>query len=341
MAFELTSANAVGYLSQHRAVEGAAVARLLGGGVSNTVVLVESARERIILKQSLPQLRVKDEWLADRSRIFRERDAIQALTPILPSGRLPRILFSVEEDFLYAMEAAAVEAVDWKTHLLAGVCERETARQAGITLGLMIRETWRRHDFEKHFGDQTAFEQLRTDAYYRTVGERHPAIRQIVDNWIEAQRGRHDAIVHGDWSPKNLLVSPAGLTAIDFECAHFGDPSYDAAFLTNHFILKAFHRPELSSHYLELARVAFTWTLGMLPTDALSSFERNTVRHLSFLLLARVDGKSPAEYISDEKTRATVRRCALELITERPARLTKVFQRVESAIPNTRRSPSV
>ena len=136
-------------------------------------------------------------------------------------------------------------------------------------------------------------------------------------------------------------MSPAGLTAIDFECAHFGDPSYDAAFLTNHFILKAFHRPELSSHYLELARVAFTWTLGMLPTDALSSFERNTVRHLSFLLLARVDGKSPAEYISDEKTRATVRRCALELITERPARLTKVFQRVESAIPNTRRSPSV
>ena len=341
MAFQLTAANAVSYFSQYRAVDGAAVARLLGGGVSNTVVLVESDRERVVLKQSLPQLRVKDEWLADRSRILRERDAIQALTPILPVGRLPRILFSVEEDFVYAMEAAAADATDWKTRLLEGGCDRETARQAGSMLGLVVRETWKRDDLQGQFGDQTAFEQLRTDAYYRTIAERHPAIRQLVVDWIETQRGRRDAMVHGDWSPKNLLLSGATLMAIDFECAHFGDPSYDAAFLTNHFILKAFHRRELAAEYLELARVAFTWTLGLLPIEALSSFERNTVRHLSFLLLARVDGKSPAEYISDESTRERVRRCALGLIAESPAHLTKVFQRVESALSNAPQPPRV
>ena len=125
-------------------------------------------------------------------------------------------------------------------------------------------------------------------------------------------------MVHGDWSPKNLLISAAGLTAIDFECAHFGDPSYDAAFLTNHLLLKAFHRPRLAGRYCELARTAFNRTAAVLPREALAAFEADTARHLAFLLLARIDGKSPVEYIVDKRTRERIRLCALRLIADRP-----------------------
>ena len=337
MAFELTAESAGGYLRARGGLAGVESACLLGGGVSNTVVLVEGVwaaggRARIVLKQSLPQLRVRDEWLADRARIFRERDAILVLTPLLPKNRLPRILFADDANYIYAMEAAPPDTADWKTLLLAGVCDRGTARQAGATLGLAIRETWGRDDLAERFGDRRAFEQLRTDPYYRAVGRRHPTIRPAIEEWIAAQRGRRNAMVHGDWSPKNLLISAAGLTAIDFECAHFGDPSYDAAFLTNHLLLKAFHRPRLAGRYCELARTAFNRTAAVLPREALAAFEADTARHLAFLLLARIDGKSPVEYIVDERTRERIRLCALRLIADRPETLTGVLQRVESAL---------
>ncbi len=262
-AFELTAASAAGYLSARRGLAGAVRPVMLGGGVSNNVVLVEYGRSRVVLKQALPRLRVRDEWLADRARIFRERDAILALTPLLPKNRLPRILFSDDENYIYAMEAAPPDAADWKTLLLNGVCDRGTARRAGATLGLTIRETWGRSDFAERFGGRRAFDQLRTDPYYRALGRLHPAVRPALDAWIDAQQERRKAMVHGDWSPKNMLVSAAGLTVIDFECAHFGDPSYDAAFLTNHFLLKAFHRPRLAGRYFELARIAFNWTAAV------------------------------------------------------------------------------
>ena len=43
-----------------------------------------------------------------------------------------------------------------------------------------------------------------------------------------------------------------------------------------------------------------------------------TLRHLGALMLARIDGKSPVEYIRDEITRERVRRFAKRLLLERP-----------------------
>ena len=336
MAFALDADSAAGYLSARGGFAGVGSARLLGGGVSNTVVLVEGMRMRgepvrVVLKQSLPRLRVRGEWLADRERIFRERGAMLALAPLLPRNRVPRVLFADDANYIYAMEAAPPDAADWKRLLLAGVCDRAAARQAGAALGLIIRETWKREEPAERFGGRRAFDQLRTDPYYRTAGRRNPAVRAAVEEWIEARQGRQEAMVHGDWSPKNLLLSAAGLTVIDFECAHFGDPSYDAAFLTNHFLLKAFHRPRLAERYGELARTAFQWTLGVLPREALAAFEADTARHLAFLLLARIDGKSPVEYIDDERKRERIRRCALRLIAERPETLAGVWRRAAGA----------
>ena len=328
---DLNAGSAIGFLEGRLALSQAATAALLAGGVSNTVVLVEDGAQRIVLKQALPRLRVRDEWLADRARVLREWEVIRALGAVLPQGRLPELLFCDEPNFLYAMRAAPPGSADWKTLLLAGCCDSATARQAGATLGLVARATWGAAAFERAFSDNTAFNQLRTDPYYRTIARRHPRLADPVERWIEESAARNVAMVHGDWSPKNLLVSEAGIVCIDFECAHFGDPSYDAGFLLNHLILKAFHRPAIAGSYLCLARAAFCWTLAMLPPAGLGWFEAASVRHLAFLMLARVDGKSPAEYL-DQGRREAVRGLALRLIDGRARSLHATLGHAERAL---------
>jgi 5-methylthioribose kinase len=215
------------------------------------------------------------------------------------------------------MEAAEEPNEFWKNHLLEGRIDPHLARRAGVALGLTIRGSWRSERFERVYRDRTAFEQLRTDPYYRVIAERNPDIADAVAGWLPETAGYRVALVHGDWSPKNMIVTPGGMVFIDYECAHFGDPSFDAAFCLNHFLLKSFFRPALAESYLQLGRVFFTWTLAVLPPEALRDFERMTARHLGFLLLARVDGKSPAEYITDEETRARIRQTAKRMIAER------------------------
>ena len=328
---DLDADSAIELLEGRLGLSPAATARVLAGGVSNTVVLVEDGDQRIVLKQALPRLRVRAVWLADRARVLREWEVINALAAILPKGRLPELLYCDETNFLYAMRAAPAGSADWKTILLAGRCDAATARQAGATLGLAVRATWGAAAFERSFSNRTAFDQLRTDPYYRTIARRHPRLADRVERWIAESAMRNVAMVHGDWSPKNLLVSDAGIVCIDFECAHFGDPSYDAGFLLNHLILKAFHRPAIAGSYLGLARAAFCWTLAMLPPAGLSWFEAASVRHLAFLMLARVDGKSPAEYL-DEGKREAVRRLALCLIDAEPRSLKATLAHAERAL---------
>ncbi|MCY4535201.1 MAG: aminoglycoside phosphotransferase family protein [Bryobacterales bacterium] len=328
---ELSANSALGFLDGRLEVTPAASTRLLAGGVSNTVVLVQDGDQRIVLKQALPRLRVRDEWLADRSRVLREWEVINALGAVLPRGRLPELLFCDEANFLYAMRAAPTDSADWKAMLLAGQCDRATARRAGAVLGLMARATWAEPAFARRFSDRTAFNQLRTDPYYGTIAERHPDLARRLEQWTADSAGRKVAMVHGDWSPKNLLVSGAGIMCIDFECAHFGDPSYDAGFLLNHLILKAFHRPAIAGSYLGLARTAFCWTLAILPPSALSWFEAASVRHLAFLMLARIDGKSPVEYL-DEGQRAAVRRLSRSLIDAEPRSLRATLEHTERAL---------
>lgn len=323
---ELTAENAVEYLRRRPEYASAPLdCRALGGGVSNMVILVETPDERFVVKQALPQLRVKDEWLADRGRIFRERDALVDCATLLPRGWVPEVLWSDEPNFLFAMRAAEEPSEFWKNRLLKGRIEPELARRAGVALGLTIRGSWRSEFYERTYGDQTAFDQLRTDPYYRTIARRNPDIASYVEEWLGVVDGRRFALTHGDWSPKNMMVTPSGMVFIDYECAHFGDPAYDAAFAINHFLLKGFYQPDLAEEFVGLARVFFAWTVSVLPVEALRDFEAATARHLGLLLLARVDGKSPVEYLTDEAVRDVVRRTAKAVIRERTEVLERVF----------------
>ena len=297
----------------------------LGGGVSNVVILAEGAHFRLVVKQSLGKLRVAEEWCSDRARILREAEAMRWLAPRLTAGRVPRLLFDAPEDFAIAMEAAPAGAEMWKTLLMRGQFDPAHAQAAGAMLGQTIASTWHNDDARRIFGDQTVFDQLRIDPYYRFTARRHPDRADYFHSLIERSALRAVSLVHGDWSPKNLLASGGSLWAIDWEVVHFGDPSFDAAFLLNHLMLKSIAQPQWRANFASLAKVFFDALRESLPPEA-QWMEQATLEHLPALLLARVDGKSPAEYL-DEASRRQARAKARDMMVHPPESVEAVFEK--------------
>ena len=278
------------------------------------------------MKQALGKLRVKQEWLADRSRIFRESAALRKLAAHLPEGSLPTVLFEDRDNFIFAMSAARAGSVCWKDLLLNGEIRLETAERVGELLARMAGVSWRESAWEREFGDQTVFDQLRIDPYYRATARRHADLAPAARRLIEESAARRVSLVHGDWSPKNFLVDGDDVMAIDFEVIHFGDPAFDAAFLLNHLALKSFHRPQWADSYAQAAAGFWRKFVAGVPRE--SWIEPATLRHLGWLMLARVDGKSPAEYLREAAVQDRVRRFARDLIVSPPGSVAEVFAKI-------------
>jgi hypothetical protein len=324
--FALTPHNAVLYLTG-RIPGGDWQVRALGGGVSNTVLLAERGAERLVLKQALGKLRVQQDWFADQTRIHRESAAIRRLAAFLPPDAVPAVVFEDHANFIYAMTAAPAAARDWKSLLLAGELREEIAARAGAILAAQFRSSWNDTGCEREFGDQTCFDQLRIDPYYRFTASRYPDLARRFEDQMTESSERRCCLVHGDYSPKNLLVCGSMVTVIDFEVIHYGDPSFDTAFLLNHLLLKSVHVPERAHEFARLARVFWQTLLDEFPA-APDWLEAATIRHLGCLHLARVDGKSPAEYL-DEAGRQRVRTLARDLIANPPRALGEAWERAQ------------
>jgi len=293
----------------------------LGGGVSNIVLMVEFPgipEQRWVMKQSLGKLRVQDDWRSDRARIFREAEAIQALRPVLGPAAVPEVIHLDRENYLFIMTAAPPGSQPWKDLLLARRADSEVARNAGLLLAKMINGSRDDDSLISKFQDRTVFDQLRIDPYYQTTAARHPELRPQFDELIATSLEIRNSLVHGDYSPKNMLVTGGNIFLIDFEVVHWGDPSFDAAFLLNHLFLKAFHIPPASEQFMALTRDFWETLIAALLPETASGIEAMTLRHLGGLMLARIDGKSPVEYIHDETTKHRVREAATKILLESP-----------------------
>ena len=322
---EITAENAISYLCDRVFDPGTPMqVRELGGGVSNVVLLVETPGLRLVLKQSLGKLRVEQDWFSDRERIFRESTALAFLEDALPPGAVPSLLWEDRDNFSFGMKAAPPYAEPWKDQLLRGEIRLEIATAAAKILGAMIAHTEGNLAYAEEFGDQGVFEQLRLEPYYRTTAARHPELRGAFDRLIAESSARRVALVHGDWSPKNLLVACNDVMAIDFEVVHYGDPSYDAAFLLNHLLIKSMYLPHWKSGFCAAAMQFWLSLCEYLPPDW-DWFENATLAHLGALLLARVDGKSPVEYVTSDALKEQMRDVGRRLLTHPPSTLAQVF----------------
>ena len=261
---------------------------------------------RFVVKRALPKLNVRDDWFADPGRNSVEHDCLAYLDRIAP-GSVPRVLFHDAEAGLFAMEFLDERFANWKTELLLGVAREEDAAGAAKLMGTIHAQSWGDSEAEARFQTWPNFFALRIEPYLITTGSRHPKLKSLFEEEAERLRRTALALVHGDFSPKNILVSRERLVLLDCEAAWFGDPAFDAAFLLNHLLLKALHLPAGRDDYLRLALVCWSeYRAGLA-----ERFDRNLSsrigRLLLMLMLARVDGKSPVEYIVEEKKKELVR----------------------------------
>lgn len=276
-----------------------AAARLLGGGVSNVVIAVESPGARLVVKQSLPQLKVDALWEAPQERILTEAEGLQLCARLTP-GMVPKVISVDKSEFVLCLERAPSDWVDWKQRLLAGWVSGEVAQRLGQTLAYWHSSTAGGRGLSSLMSDPEAFEVLRVDPYLRTVIRREPEASESVGAVIDEMAAHRTCLVHGDFSPKNVLVASAfpDLWVIDFEVAHLGDPAFDVAFLISHLLLKSLHLPQLATR-LDEATTSFVEAYRAAVEPSVRRPEDVVVRYVGALLLARVAGKSPAEYLND------------------------------------------
>ena len=274
---------------------------VLDGGVSSLVAVVRTASGNMVIKQPLDRLRVADEWRADTSRVMAEAAALGAMAAVSP-GAAPGLLDVDEERRVIAIEYIAADG-DWRRRLLdAGPDAHDLviAQQLGEMLA-----SWRTIDLAAtqlrpllEAGE--SFAELRTRPYHRTVAERIPdvadAMTALADELDVATSGPERSFVHGDYSPKNVLIRAGRGHAcvLDFEVAHAGDAVFDLAFLTSHLICKSV-KLDAGEH---MARCVETFFAGYGRPDALADDDARLLRHTGGLLLARVHGRSPNAYLS-------------------------------------------
>jgi 5-methylthioribose kinase len=303
---------------------------VLSGGVSNLVLRAEpGTRAAFVVKQSREQLQTQVPWFSRLDRIFRETAMMETLRPLLPDGAIPRILDEDRENYAYAMQAVDPRHTVWKRELLAGRVRKEIAVCLADYLSAIHGRTAGDPRLAAEFGDQEIFEQLRIDPFYRHIARVHPELRPHIDRLIAEMAENRVCLVHADFSPKNVLVVDRALlgasstvategtdsvvTLIDFETGHFGDPAFDLGFFLSHLLLKGVRSgPDLGAFRPLIENFWDCYRAGLAPLIGTSGLEprdleRRSVAHLAACALARIDGTSPVDYLTDPAAREAVR----------------------------------
>jgi 5-methylthioribose kinase len=325
---EITAETAADYLRKSGRVPDRVevVVRELSGGVSNIVLRIDvRGQAPFVIKQCRERLRVAMDWRAPLDRIWTERATLDLLHTILPAGVVPTVLFEDRVEYLFAMTCAPDDAVTWKTHLMAGQIDPDIAARLGLILGMLHAQTPTSPALRETLSDTSLFEELRVDPYYRTAARAHPDLAPRIALLIASmdRPSGERTLVLGDFSPKNILVHMGGLILLDFECAHAGDAAFDLGFFLSHLLLKtiraAANNRQLASGYLALTPRFWASYLDSRGLDAAARSELigRAIQHVAACTLARVDGKSPVEYL-DGAGRAVARSFAREALHNGP-----------------------
>ena len=296
----------------------------LAGGVSSLIVLAETERGLFCVKQALPRLKVAQEWFAPVERNQAEVAWLRVAAQIAP-GCVPQILGEDAPSKSFAMEYLDPAGWPvWKAQLRDGVVETRTASDVAQNLAALHCATAGRADLAGCFDNGDTFHALRLAPYFVAAATVHADCSDALHRLVRRTAETRLALVHGDISPKNILVGPRGPIILDAECAWYGDPAFDLAFCLNHLLLKCIWRPKHSPRYLECYETFAGEYLKRVSWEPPEVLQERAAVLLAGMLLARIDGKSPVEYVTDERDRAFVRRFAKARLLTRPEQLTDI-----------------
>jgi Ser/Thr protein kinase RdoA (MazF antagonist) len=305
----------------------------LTGGVSSDIWRVDLPDGRTIcIKRALPKLKVAADWYAPVSRNASEWAWIGFAARHAPAA-VPRPLAHDAAAGLFAMEYLAPDVHPvWKRQLLAGEVDPATAAATGRLLALLHLASSRDAALAQVFDTGADFHALRLEPYLLATARVHPALAPALEALAERTAGTRLALVHGDVSPKNILVGPRGPVFLDAECAWYGDPAFDVAFCLNHLLLKCLVRPAERAALRHAFEAFVDAYFGQASFEPRVTLEARAASLLPGLFLARVDGKSPVEYLTADRDRELVRRAAAPMILRPPTALAEVVARWHAAL---------
>jgi aminoglycoside phosphotransferase (APT) family kinase protein len=297
----------------------------LTGGVSSDIWRIERDRRSLVVKRALEKLRVTEDWRAPVTRNAAEARWLAVVRGIVPEA-VPAVLYHDESAGLFVMDYLPPETAPvWKAQLLAGAVDPGFAEAVGRTVGRVHAATAGRPELAERFDNAASFHALRIAPYLEASAARHPDLAGAIGAVAEATAGRRDCLIHGDVSPKNILAGPHGPIILDAECATCGDPAFDLAFCLNHLLLKGVHADDPEPLRESFSRLADGYFAAAAGLDR-GAIETRAAALLPALFLARIDGKSPVEYITADADRDLVRGVAARFLRTPANRLADIAE---------------
>jgi aminoglycoside phosphotransferase (APT) family kinase protein len=290
----------------------------LTGGVSSDIWRVDFARGPVCVKRALAKLRVAADWRAPIERNAYEAAWMRHAAALVPDA-IPTLLGQDRKAGVLVMAYLPGDRYrGWKADLLAGRVEAQVAAAVGAYLAKIHAGTADRPSLAAAFPTDRIFHDIRLEPYLEATARAHPDRAAALHRLVEVTGATKTALVHGDVSPKNILVGPKGPVFLDAECAWYGDPAFDLAFCLNHLLLKCLAVPAATAGFLGCFDALAESYLGGITWEPAAALESRAAHLLPGLLLGRVDGKSPVEYLTAEAQKEHVRALARRLL-ERPA----------------------
>jgi tRNA A-37 threonylcarbamoyl transferase component Bud32 len=305
---------------------------LFPGGVSGNVVLASDGETSLIVKQALPKLKVKENWECDPGRMLMEHRALEVYARITPEN-VPRPVFYDMDNHIMVREAAPEDCSNWKEDLLSGRLDFQIARKTTQALVRVHNMAASDEEIRGAFRDNKVFYDLRVNPYIEwVVAEKYPELKKKAAPVIDMLMNKKITLVHGDYSPKNILVSGRNIFILDMEVAHTGHPAFDLAFFFTMFVCKSVKNKLWADSYLNM--LAYMYDLYFQEVTCMNpdTLRRDTLITLAFIILARVDGKSPAEYITSEDDKNLIRQFSCNEINRPSSSLAEMISRLREKI---------
>ncbi|MEZ5660028.1 MAG: aminoglycoside phosphotransferase family protein [Burkholderiaceae bacterium] len=296
----------------------------LSGGVSSDIWLVRSGARSFCVKRALARLKVAAEWLAPIERNRYEVAWLRKVRTIVPEA-VPEVIWHDEHAMILVMEWLAPDQhALWKSELRDGRVDAGVAAQVGDRLGRIHAATADDRSLDAVFPPNEIFHAIRLEPYLEATALRHPDLQDRLFALSVRTGAQRRAMIHGDISPKNILVGANGPVFLDAECACIGDPAFDLAFCLNHLMLKCLWCPPAAEALLAAFSTLTEAYFARLSWESRDALEARVASLLPGLFLARVDGKSPAEYLTPGQDRDRVRAVARALLFSPPPTLAAV-----------------
>jgi tRNA A-37 threonylcarbamoyl transferase component Bud32 len=288
----------------------------LAGGVSSDIWRIDLASGPVCVKRALARLKVAADWQVPVERNLYEVRWFRTAGRIVPDA-VPEILGHDESTGTFAMAWLPPEDYRlWKSELHAGRVDPDTAGEVGRRLVAIHAGTAGDAETRDAFPTDALFHAIRLEPYLEATARVHDDCAARLDELVATTASTRLALVHGDVSPKNILVGPHGPVFLDAECAWYGDPAFDLAFCLNHLLLKCLWTPSAAKRFVAAFRTLADTYLSGVDWEAKDAIEARMAHLLPGLLLARIDGKSPVEYVTEEGDKKRVRAFARRFLLD-------------------------